>query len=260
MVKPFYKPIDRPEREEIWYCYYHTAPEQRQKQGNSLRTTQVPISQVPDLTNDSTRPWGRQGESSRGRVRETDSRYVKLAKSGGRKNLLCYQENERPKSGPKTYKVPEWYYHDAHGRQEERELTEDEKFKKYKVTYGKRSYKTLVKSKVYQRPDYMTHLDAAEIQLALGASIRVPDRPIFGYDRHSVWKRDELETTKKLPSLAEKLEARDTSRQAADQTTGKLVKLPAPYKLGKRSGGRKFVTSEYATRCYDNWYRGAVKV
>ncbi|KAJ7363297.1 hypothetical protein OS493_011581 [Desmophyllum pertusum] len=149
---------------------------------------------------------------NRGKVLETDSKYVKLAKTGGRKNLLCYRENVRKNTGPKYYKVPEWYYHDDGKGKEDQELSEEEKHKRYKVTYGKRSYKTLEKSKVYERPDYMTHLEPDELRISLGESGRIPDRPIFGYDSFSFWKRDELEKSDKLPTLVKKDETEERLR------------------------------------------------
>lgn len=78
MAKPFYKPLDRPEREEIWYCYY--VPRQKP---DSKPIQRVPISQVPDLTNETTRLVTENKYRNVGRVLETDSKYVKLAKTGG---------------------------------------------------------------------------------------------------------------------------------------------------------------------------------
>lgn len=143
MVKPFYKPLDRPENEEIWYCYY--VPSKRKERKDSKPVQRIPISQVPDLTKKAPKESTELKEKKKFiRILETDSKYVKLAKAGGRKNLLCYRENERKNTTPKEYKVPEWYYHDD-GTDKEVELSEEEKYKRYKVTYGKRSYKTLIK-------------------------------------------------------------------------------------------------------------------
>ena len=266
MVKPFYKPLDRPEREEIWYCYY--VPRRSKEQQEP--TQRIPISQVPDLTKEATKEIPELKETiNRGKVLETDSKYVKLAKTGGRKNLLCYRENVRKNTGPKDYKVPEWYYHDDGKGKEDQELSEEEKHKRYKVTYGKRSYKTLEKSKVYERPDYMTHLEPDELRISLGESGRIPDRPIFGYDSFSFWKRDELEKSDKLPTLVKKDETeekasrgspRSREAQVKKKKKKKKVKLPAaPKKPIQMSGHRKLASSGYATKWHEKWYVEAVR-
>lgn len=263
MVKPFYKPMDRPENEEIWYCYY--VPRRRKEQQDSKATRRIPISQVPDLTKEAPKESIDLNEKKYvRRILDTDSKYLILAKTGGRKNLLCYRENEIKNTAPKEYKIPEWYYHDDGKGKEEKELSEEEKHKRYKVTYGKRSYKTLEKSKVYERPDYMTHLEPEELRISLGESDRVPDRPIFGYDSFSIWKRDELEKSDKLPSLLEKIEikekgTRGSAKREVQVKKKKKVRLPAASKTSQMSGHRKLASSGYATRWHEKWYVEAVK-
>ncbi|XP_068720942.1 uncharacterized protein C7orf57-like [Montipora capricornis] len=252
MVKPFYKPLDRPEGEEIRYCYLNPI---RKKQDLKNSKKIPPISQVPDLTKESGKVHIDQQKNNKARrVLENDSKYLKLAKTGGRKSLLCYRENERRNSRPKLYEVPEWYCHEDEKPSEERELSEEEKHKKYKVTYGKRSYKTLEKPKTYERPDYMTHLEPKEMKEIRTVSDRIPDRPIFGYDSFSFWKRDELEKSNKLPLLVP--EANIVRRQKKPRQvieTGK-EKLPARAKAIAMSGHRKLASSGYATKWHEKWY------
>lgn len=265
MVKPFYKPLDRPENEEIWYCYY--VPSRRKETQDSKPVRRIPISQVPDLTKEASKESADLKEKKNViRVLETDSKYVKLAKTGGRKNLLCYRENERKNSAPKEYKVPEWYYHDDGKDKEVKELSEEEKHKRYKVTYGKRSYKTLIKSKIYERPDYMTHLEPEELRMSLGESDRIPDRPIFGYDSFSIWKRDEMENSDKLPSLVEKDERKEkgihgSAKLEAQVKKKKKVRLPVTAKKpSQMSGHRKLASNAgYATQWHEKWYVEAVR-
>lgn len=257
MVKPFYKPLDRPEREEIWYCYY--IPREKP---DSKPIQRVPISQVPDLTNETARLVIKNAEENKylnvGRVSETDSKYVKLAKTGGRKNLLCYKENERRNSEPRRYKVPDWYYHD-NSKVEEQELSEEEKHKRYRVTYGKRCYKIsqLKKPEVYQRPDYMTYLEPEELIMSLGTSNRIPDRPIFGFDKFSFWKRDEEEKLDKLPPLVVKENAGTTSALLGTSKKvvpmKKKVKLAESSKKSQMSSNRKLFSSSYATEWHEKW-------
>ena len=262
MVKPFYKPHNRPEGEETWYCYY--VPN-RQKQ-DSKPPQKVPISQVPDLTKETTKEdKDSQRNVNVGGVLETDSKYVKLAKTGGRKNLLCYRENERKNTGPKAYDVPVWYYHDDKKGKEEKELSEEEKHKKYKVTYGKRSYKTLEKPKTYERPDYMTHLEPEEVTVVFGQSGRIPDRPIFGYDRFSFWKREELEKSDKLPPLAaENVELKTKKAVHVQNPVSKEIRAEKKVKLPKQSvkeipGYRKLEIAGYIPQWHEKWYTQAVR-
>ena len=268
MVKPFYKPLDRPENEEIWYCYYVKSNRKERKDSKPLQ--RIPISQVPDLTKEVPIMESTELKEKKKfiRILETDSKYVKLAKAGGRKNLLCYRENERKNKTPKEYKVPEWYYHDDSTDKEVRELSEEEKYKRYKVTYGKRSYKTLIRSKVYKRPDYMTHLEPEELRLSLGESDRIPGRPIFGYDSFSIWKRDEVEKSGKLPSLVETDEGKEKGNQGSAKLEALVkkkkknkVRLPAAtVKNSNMSGHRKLASSaSYATRWHEKWYVEAVR-
>ena len=260
MVKPFYKPLDRPEREEIWYCYY--VPD-RKKQDSSP-PQKIPISQVPDLTKETARgSFDLQKNENVGRVLETDSNYVKLAKTGGRKNLLCYRENERKNSGPKAYKVPEWYYHNDKEGKEAKELSEEEMHKRYKVTYGKRSYKALEKPKTYERPDYMMHLEAEELTASFGVSDRIPDRPIFGFDSFSYWKRDELEKSDILPSLVPSMVEQRNKKAGRDFVSKedqgkKKFKLPTQSKK-QMSRHRKLASSDYAIKWHEKWYIQAVR-
>lgn len=275
MVKPFYKPLDRPEREEIWYCYLCS---NKGKQDIKDLPNTAPISQVPDLTAESMKVNTEQQKGNRRRqLQQTDSKYLRLAKTGGRKNLLCYLENERRKSEPKPYKVPEWYYHDDDEiPSEQKELSEEEKHKKYKVTYGKKSYKTQEKPKIYERPDYMTHLEPTDLEeIPVSLLDRIPDRPIFGYDSFSFWKRDELEKSNKLPSLVPEVKKerrqkkpRQTvnisdldTRDAPPVKSGKRknVKLPVQGKTVSMSGHRKLASCGYATKWYEKWYVQAIK-
>lgn len=90
-------------------------------------------------------------------------KYLKLVKIGGWKSFLCYWENECRNFGLKFYEVLEWYCYEDEKFSEEREFSEEEKYKKYKVIYGKRSYKILEKLKIYEWFDYMMYLELKEM-------------------------------------------------------------------------------------------------
>lgn len=268
MVKPFYKPLDRPEREETWYCYY--TPNRKKQDSKTL--PKVRISQVPDLTKEAVKEdIVLHKNINVGRVLETDSKFVKLAKTGGRKNLLCYRENEPNSTGPKAYYVPEWYHHGDGKGEEKKELSEEERHKKYKVTYGKRSYKlALEKPKTYERPDYMTHLEPEAREDAFGVSDRIPDRPIFAYDSFSYWKRDELEKSNKLPCLVPENNLQPSKGKAAHVESSvqskpevrveKKVKLPKQSTKEIVPGYRKIDDRfGYITKWHNKWYAQAIR-
>ena len=84
--------------------FYH-APARKK---NTEPVIPPPISQIPGLSNEAYLP---PEEPPKGRwIRETDSRYVRLAKEGGRPDLLCTVTPELPSTEPLGYPRCEWYY------------------------------------------------------------------------------------------------------------------------------------------------------
>jgi len=67
-----------------------------------------PLSQIPGLSNEAYLP---PEEQPKGRwIRETDSRYIQLAKQGGRQDLLCMATPEPRSEEPVGYPRVDWYY------------------------------------------------------------------------------------------------------------------------------------------------------
>merc|ERR550532_10532 len=103
-------------------------------------------------------------------IRETDSKYTKLAKMGGRKNLLYFKQGV-PSNEPKKYPVPEWWgFKPGQGEYPEGE-----------------DMKPRPKPSV---PDYMVHqaysVPSDDMQLNSRSRGRIP----FGQDGQSHWSRD----------------------------------------------------------------------
>ena len=84
--------------------FYH-APA---KKKNSEPVVPPPLSQIPGLSNEA---YLQAEDLPKGRwIRETDSKYVQLAKQGGRPDLLCTVTPEPPSEEPVGYPRPDWYY------------------------------------------------------------------------------------------------------------------------------------------------------
>ena len=82
-----------------------------------------PLSQIPGLSNEAHLPPEDQPKGLW--IKETDSRYVQLAKQGGRADLLCTNTPEPPSEEPVGYPRVDWYY-DAPTQEQELFEEEDE--------------------------------------------------------------------------------------------------------------------------------------
>lgn len=93
--------------------FYHVPPKNESKD----RVGYPLLSQIPGLGH--TGPSSADPESKQGWIRESDSAYVKLAKQGGRPDLLNMQPRVASKipSISSTYKRCDWYYHDSTANQ-----------------------------------------------------------------------------------------------------------------------------------------------
>ncbi|XP_078489573.1 uncharacterized protein C7orf57 homolog [Ciona intestinalis] len=87
--------------------FYH-APSQRRAQD---KMPVPPASQIPGLSADDQEAFEREtGTNKRNWVRDTDSKYIQLAKQGGRKNLLTFNVKEL-NPDPKSYPRVDWFDH-----------------------------------------------------------------------------------------------------------------------------------------------------
>jgi len=90
--------------------FYH-APSRKK---NAERVIPPPLSQIPGLSNEAYLP---PEDPPKGLwIKETDSKYIQLAKQGGRPNLLCAVTPEPPSDEPIGYPRVDWYYDDQSHR------------------------------------------------------------------------------------------------------------------------------------------------
>ncbi|XP_036896963.1 uncharacterized protein C7orf57 homolog isoform X4 [Sturnira hondurensis] len=92
--------------------YYHLPVRRSEKAVDA-----PPVSQIPGLSAFREPPSGHMLGTRRYWVKETDSEYVKLAKQGGRPDLLMHlapgmaSGTGTRKASPVTYSLPDWYIH-----------------------------------------------------------------------------------------------------------------------------------------------------
>uniref|UniRef100_A0A8B9SGV3 Chromosome 7 open reading frame 57 n=1 Tax=Anas platyrhynchos TaxID=8839 RepID=A0A8B9SGV3_ANAPL len=156
-------------------CYYQMPTKRPEKPMNS-DIPLPPTSQIPGLTkapNEGTfgcrRKW----------IKDTDSAYVRLAKQGGRPDLLKHYAPVTSKSSPVAYAVPDWYSHRSNPP----------------ANYF------VMKNYVSTLPDFMVHKEFnADDHHSNNYETR---RGPFDFDMKSVWQRDaedkENAEKKKLP-------------------------------------------------------------
>lgn len=84
--------------------FYHTPNKARKAEPIMV----PPASQIPGLS--AVAPEPEDQESVRGWIRDTDSDYVRLAKTGGRKDLLAYRDPKPCPDKPKNYPRVDWFY------------------------------------------------------------------------------------------------------------------------------------------------------
>ncbi|XP_031548988.1 uncharacterized protein LOC116286571 [Actinia tenebrosa] len=241
-MKPRYKPIDRPECEDTWFCYF-VAPK-GQGQPSAIAK---PLSQVPDLNQ------GRKSTTSgtenrrtqvRGAANPNDSNYIHLAKAGGRKNLLTFTESKA--KGPVPYPMPEWYY---------------DNFPDHDSNTVKRDSTT----RYPQRPDWMTHLEYDQTTYQHKTPYHA-SRGIIAWDKMSAWKREEFDKRMQQKAKATYEKKRREERQERKKkhdvyskvnstglTEGARVRLP---KIEPKNlpGMRKLSGADLKVHWYEKWY------
>ncbi|XP_036859055.2 uncharacterized protein C7orf57 homolog isoform X2 [Manis javanica] len=86
--------------------YYHLPVKRSEKAVEA-----PPASQIPGLSQRTEPPNGHGPGMRRYWIKETDSEYVKLAKQGGRPDLLMHFAPGTRKGSPVAYSLPDWYIH-----------------------------------------------------------------------------------------------------------------------------------------------------
>lgn len=156
--------------------FYH-APARRRSNEPVLYP---PMSQVPGLAED----YGPPEDPPRPLFRDTDTKYIRLAKQGGRANLLQMKENNPDKKEPVYYPRNEWFYLEDNAMEDAAEK------KKNEIEYD------------FLRPEYMVH---EAYKADDGKLYERPARGPIGYDKLSVFEREPgqhaTDKTVKLPEV-----------------------------------------------------------
>ncbi|XP_075068759.1 uncharacterized protein C7orf57 homolog isoform X2 [Mixophyes fleayi] len=141
--------------------WFHHAPLKQSEK--TSKDNNPPTSQIPGLS-DLAEPHNElMHESRRNWIKETDSDYVKLAKQGGRADLLKQMTPAPNKSSAVAYATPDWYSHD--------DLTPSE----------------LTVAPLRNVPDYMIHEAFGTEQSEQKYEGK---RGPFDFDQKTVWQRE----------------------------------------------------------------------
>eukprot|EP00794_Sanderia_malayensis_P017715 gene17715-19486_t len=192
--------------------FYH-APKAEDK---SVKfATIIPASQIPGLGNHDDGPEDLTEDIHLRRkwIRDTDSKYVRLAKAGGRKDLFIYREHKPSVDGAVKYPRVEWFDHD--NAKDEAEDLEGSTYKSsFPEWYVHDEYKR------YQQEDFTPSKEK---------------KSLLGFDNMSVWKRDALEqderrtksSPEKLPFLAKSKNSQSKLKAKMKKENEQNIRFPA---------------------------------
>lgn len=171
--------------------YYH-APSKKAVQSPKAVP---PASQIPGiggLPDESAIPEGDDRHFRRKWIRDTDSKYIKLAKGGGRKNLLAFRSPPLKTEEPIPYPRVDWFDHE-HPVEDELEESGNAGKHQEEHTEQKEGYRVL--------PEWYVHVhDVPDDDQYVTASYRTK-RPIMGHDNLSKWQRDAKAEREKLNNV-----------------------------------------------------------
>uniref|UniRef100_A0A8C3J2B3 Chromosome 7 open reading frame 57 n=1 Tax=Calidris pygmaea TaxID=425635 RepID=A0A8C3J2B3_9CHAR len=197
------------------------------------KSTLPPTSQIPGLGD--LAPHEAVPGSRRKWIKETDSAYVRLAKQGGRPDLLNHYTAVTMKTSPAAYAAPDWYTHCSNPP----------------ATNEPRSY-------ISSLPDYMIHREF-KADDHHGNSYKTRRGP-FDFDMKSVWQRDaeDKENTEKkkvkLPAINPKYPSRTPNVSTNKEFSGKN-KLSFPPMPAQRKNEAvnfsKLISNGYGT----DWFQ-----
>ncbi|XP_070120507.1 uncharacterized protein C7orf57 homolog isoform X2 [Equus przewalskii] len=205
--------------------YYHLPVKRSEKALDVPLASQIPgLSDLRDTDNGHTlgmrRYW----------IKETDSEYVKLAKQGGRPDLLKHFAPGTRKGSPVTYSLPDWYIHHS------KPPTADQR-----------------QTPAVSMPDYMVYEEFNPEQANGNYESR---RGPFDFDMKTVWQREaeELEKEKKkvrLPAINSKYPSKTgTPLGPKDPAGSRLSFPPMPgHKTSSPTNFSKLISNGYK----DEW-------
>lgn len=181
--------------------YYHLPAKRSEKPVDA-----PPASQIPGLSDLGDSPSGNLPGARRYWIKETDSEYVKLAKQGGRPDLLKHFPPGTSTMGtPMAYSLPDWYIH-----------------------HSKPPTAMQRPVPVVSMPDYMVYEEFNPKQANGSYESR---RGPFDFDMKTVWQREaeELEKTKKkvkLPAIHSKNPSKVGTPPGPKEPAGSRLSFP----------------------------------
>jgi len=98
--------------------FYHSPA----SKGKSERVNVPPASQIPGLSQLIPDDHANDRQQSRSCVRDSDSKYIKLAKQGGRKNLLQFHQKDTSSKEAQPYPRVHWFDHQQMTREQEQQI------------------------------------------------------------------------------------------------------------------------------------------
>jgi len=117
----------------------------------------------------------------RTRIMETDSKYVRLAKRGGREDLLQFKHLGKPSEQPQTYPRVDWFYLEDIRAEEEEKYNNDKK-----------------EAHTFLLPDYMVHEAYRPDGNSDGDERFQPKRAPYNYDTTTAFEKDSRPTDKTI--------------------------------------------------------------
>ncbi|XP_074429677.1 uncharacterized protein C7orf57 homolog isoform X1 [Larus michahellis] len=206
-------------------------PLKRPEKSVTSKTMLPPTSQIRGLGDLAKAPHEAVSGCRRKWIKETDSAYVRLAKQGGRPDLLKHDASVPMKTSSAAYAAPDWYTHCS----------------KSPATDEPRSY-------VSSLPDYMIHREfkAGDHH---GNNYETRRGP-FDFDMKSVWQRDaeDKENTEKkkvkLPAINPKYPSRmpnvSTNKEFSGKNKLSFPPMPAQRK-NEAVNFSKLISNGYGT-------------
>lgn len=205
--------------------YYHLPVKRSEKPVGA-----PPASQIPGLSDMRDSPSVNLPRARRYWIKETDSEYVKLAKQGGRPDLLKHFAPGTRQGSPVAYSLPDWYIH-----------------------HSKPPTSLQREVPAVSIPEYMVYEEFNPDQA--NGSYESRQGP-FDFDRKTIWQREaeELENVKrkvKLPAINSKNSSKEgtpVSNKDSDKSRLLLPPMPGP-KTGSPTNFSKLISNGYK----DEW-------
>ncbi|XP_021506702.1 uncharacterized protein C7orf57 homolog isoform X1 [Meriones unguiculatus] len=205
--------------------YYHVPVKRSEKAVGA-----PPASQIPGLNDLGDSPNGNLPRARRYWIKETDSEYVKLAKQGGRPDLLKHVVPGSRKGSPVAYSLPDWYIHNSKP-----------------PTAHQREVPAV------SIPDYMVYEEFNPDQANGSYESRLGP---FDFDMKTVWQREaeELKNVKrkvKLPAINSKNPTKPGTPVSNKDLDGSRLSLPPMpgQKTGSPTNFSKLISNGYK----DEW-------